>query len=134
MTAEQVNRYLDLVNRRLYILAHSGADWKPEYETEMQQIDREIAEMQPIVEQARKEKEQRDMTAEKKERYRALLERRRRAFDAGGYTSATKIYRHYWNAADVHLTSFRRQTGRLCSFRRQSRSSTQRTGIRSRLW
>ncbi|MDO5808457.1 MAG: excisionase family DNA-binding protein [Lachnospiraceae bacterium] len=81
MTAEQINRYLDLVNRRLYILVHSGIDWKPEYETELQQIDREIAEMRPIVEQARKEKEQRHMTAEKKERYRALLERRRRAFD-----------------------------------------------------
>lgn len=81
MTAEQVNRYLDLVNRRLYILVHSGVDWKPEYETEIQQIDRELAELRPIVEQARKEKEQRHMTAEKKERYRALLERRRRAFD-----------------------------------------------------
>lgn len=81
MTAEQVNRYLDLVNRRLYILVHSGVDWKPEYETEMQQIDRELAEMQPIVEQARKEKEQRHMTAEKKERYKTLMERRRRAFD-----------------------------------------------------
>ena len=49
MTAEQVNRYLDLVNRRLYILAHSGIDWKPEYEAEMQRIDQELAEMQPIV-------------------------------------------------------------------------------------
>lgn len=81
MTEEQINRYLDLVNRRLYILVHSGIDWKPEYETELQQIDRELAEMQPIVEQARKEKEQRHMTAEKKERYKTLMERRRRAFD-----------------------------------------------------
>lgn len=81
MTAEEVNRYLDLVNRRLYILVHSGIDWKPEYEAEMQRIDQELAEMQPIVEQARKEKEQRHMRAEKKERYKALLERRRRAFD-----------------------------------------------------
>lgn len=81
MTAEQVNRYLDLVNRRLYILAHSGIDWQPEYEAEMQRIDQELVEMQPIVEQARKERGQRHMTAEKKERYRALLERRRRAFD-----------------------------------------------------
>ena len=40
---EQVTRYLTLVNRRLYILVHSGIDWKPEYKQELQKIDKEIS-------------------------------------------------------------------------------------------
>lgn len=31
MTAQQVSRYIELVNRRTQILNHSGVDWKPEY-------------------------------------------------------------------------------------------------------
>ena len=64
MTGEQVNWYLELVNRRLYILNHSGVDWKPEYIEELKQIDQELAKLRPIVEQAREEK--RDYDSRKK--------------------------------------------------------------------
>lgn len=57
MTGKQVNRYLDLVKRRLYILNYSGTDWKLEYTEELKQIDQELGQLQPIVEQARKERE-----------------------------------------------------------------------------
>ena len=57
MTGEQVVRYLELVNRRLYILNHSGVDWKPEYTEELKQIDQELEQFRSIVRQARKERE-----------------------------------------------------------------------------
>lgn len=57
MTGEQVVRYLELVNRRLYILNHSGIDWKPEYTEELKQINQELEQLRAIVEQARKEKQ-----------------------------------------------------------------------------
>ena len=55
MTGKQVNRYLDLVKRRLYILTHSGIDWKPEYTEELKQINQELEQPRPIVDRARKE-------------------------------------------------------------------------------
>lgn len=60
MTGKQVNQYLDLVKRRLFILNHSGVDWKTEYAEELKQIDQELELLQPIVEQARKEKQEYD--------------------------------------------------------------------------
>ena len=49
MTAQQVSRYIDLVNRRTDILNHSGVDWKPEYGLELNQIEKELAELSPLV-------------------------------------------------------------------------------------
>ena len=64
MTGKQVNRYLDLVKRRLYILTHSGIDWKPEYTEELKQINQELEQPRPIVDRAvdraRKEKQEYD--------------------------------------------------------------------------
>lgn len=51
MTAEQVSRYIDLVHRRMQIIFHSGTDWKPEYTEEIQRIDKELAELRPLIEQ-----------------------------------------------------------------------------------
>ena len=42
MTVNQVVRYTELVNRRGYIVAHSGVDWQPEWEEEQKEIDKEI--------------------------------------------------------------------------------------------
>lgn len=53
MTEKQVSRYIDLVHRRTYIPAHSGVDWKPEYASEMEQIDRELETLRPLVEKLR---------------------------------------------------------------------------------
>lgn len=43
LSQEEILRYLELVDRRLYIVIHSGIDWKPEYAQEMEDIDKEIA-------------------------------------------------------------------------------------------
>lgn len=60
MTEKDIGRYLALVERRLFILMHSGIDWKPEYSPELDQIDRELAALRKAVEQehlnAKKEK------------------------------------------------------------------------------
>lgn len=49
LNVAQITRYLDLVDRRLEILMHSGIDWKPEYAPELQAIDREIAELRKVI-------------------------------------------------------------------------------------
>ncbi len=49
MTAEEVLRYIQLANRKTYILTHNGTDWLPEYEEELQQIDQELALLRPLV-------------------------------------------------------------------------------------
>lgn len=42
MTPEQITRYLELSARRIKIILNSGIDWKPEYEAELQRIDKEL--------------------------------------------------------------------------------------------
>ena len=51
MSEKEVCRYLELVDRRLFILVHSGIDWKPEYVSEMEAIDEELAALRELVEQ-----------------------------------------------------------------------------------
>lgn len=51
MGGKEINRYLTLVDRRLFIVAHSGVDWKPEYGPELEAIDQEIAELRLLVDQ-----------------------------------------------------------------------------------
>ena len=43
MTELDVARYAQLANRKSWIITHSGASWKPEYEQELAEIDRELA-------------------------------------------------------------------------------------------
>lgn len=52
MTQDQVLRYLTLVERRLFIIMHSGISWKPEYADELEAIDQELAVLCPLVDQA----------------------------------------------------------------------------------
>lgn len=49
MTAEQVQQYIKLASRKAFIICHSGNDWKPEYEGELQQINQELALLRPLV-------------------------------------------------------------------------------------
>lgn len=51
MTDKQVRRYIELVNRRTWLLIHSGIEWKPEYTEEIKRIDKELAELRPLVDQ-----------------------------------------------------------------------------------
>ena len=58
MTDQEVVRYLDLVGRRLK-LSMSGVDWKPEYAQELEEIEKELAELIPLVEKERERFERR---------------------------------------------------------------------------
>lgn len=51
MSGKEINRYLTLVDRRLFIVAHFGVDWKPEYGSELEAIDQEIAGLRLLVDQ-----------------------------------------------------------------------------------
>lgn len=51
MTAERVSKYIDMMHKRMHILTHSGVDWKPEYSEEIAKIDKELAELRPLVDQ-----------------------------------------------------------------------------------
>lgn len=51
MNKHDVSKYIDLLHRRTFILLHSGIDWKPEYETELQQLNQELALLRPLVDQ-----------------------------------------------------------------------------------
>lgn len=52
MTDEQVVRYTELTARRMEIVMHSGASWKPEYGQELEEIDKELAELRRHVDAA----------------------------------------------------------------------------------
>lgn len=52
ITDSQVLRYIDLVDRRVFIIMHSGIDWKPEYEQELVDIDREISSLRRLIDSA----------------------------------------------------------------------------------
>lgn len=52
LSQEEILRYLELVDRRLYIIMHSGVDWKPEYAQKLEEIDAELAELRKHVDAA----------------------------------------------------------------------------------
>lgn len=52
MTDEQVVRYTQLTARRMEIVMHSGASWKPEYGQELEEIDKELAALRGQVDTA----------------------------------------------------------------------------------
>lgn len=51
MTDKDVCRYLELVDRRCFILIYSEIDWKPEYAAEMETIEKETAGLRMLIEQ-----------------------------------------------------------------------------------
>lgn len=51
MSGEEVNRYLALLDRKLFIVAHFGVEWKPEYGPEMEAINQELAKLRKLVDQ-----------------------------------------------------------------------------------
>lgn len=61
MTEKQITRYLDLSVRMLELLL-SGINWKPEYETELEAIKKELYESRPLIdaEHEKKERERHD--------------------------------------------------------------------------
>lgn len=51
MGVEEILRYLYLVDRRFTILQNSGVHWKPEYELELEAIDKELKQLRAVVEE-----------------------------------------------------------------------------------
>ena len=58
MTDKEVYRIIELMNRKFFIIMHSGISWKPEYGPELEAIDKELASLRVPVEQAHGQKEQ----------------------------------------------------------------------------
>lgn len=56
MTLKEMNRYMSLVNKLMWIMDHSGVSWRPEYAEEAEQIRKELKELRPIIEEARRER------------------------------------------------------------------------------
>lgn len=52
MTDGQVVRYSELTARRMEIVMHSGASWRPEYAQELEEIDKELTELRRHVDAA----------------------------------------------------------------------------------
>lgn len=63
MTDDQVVRYTRLMARRMQIVMHSGASWKPEYAQELEEIDAELATLGQRVDAALEAKEARTENA-----------------------------------------------------------------------
>lgn len=57
MTENQVREYINLMDRRMFILTHSGVDWKPEYGPELEAINKRLFELRPAVDEEHKKKE-----------------------------------------------------------------------------
>lgn len=57
MTEQEVSRYISLVDRQTFLIMHFGIDWKPEYSQELEQIDRELKELRPLVDAQHTRKE-----------------------------------------------------------------------------
>lgn len=49
MTVADVTKYLALVDRRMFIIEHSGMSWQPEYEPELESIDQELAKLRKVI-------------------------------------------------------------------------------------
>lgn len=59
MTDKEVSRYLELVERRLFILTHSGVDWRPEYGAALVRIDQELAKLRKVADAEHERRDQR---------------------------------------------------------------------------
>lgn len=57
LTEKNILRYLGLVDRRLKILL-SGVNWKPEYEDELLQIDKELTKLRILVDEEHRRRAQ----------------------------------------------------------------------------
>lgn len=94
MTEDQVVRYTRLTARRMEIVMHSGASWKPEYAQELEEIDAELAALRQQVDAALEVKEARMENASASEddlllddlEHQQIKEETRQAYLNGGRT------------------------------------------------
>lgn len=57
MTESQTREYINLMDRRMFILMHNGVDWKPEYGPELEAITKRLFELRSVVDEEHKKKE-----------------------------------------------------------------------------
>lgn len=57
MTDTEVTRYINAVHMKMYIFLHSGIDWKPEYEQMLEEANKELAELRPLVDEELRRRE-----------------------------------------------------------------------------
>lgn len=57
MTDAEVSRYINAVHMKMYILLHSGIDWKPEYDQMLEAANKELAELRPLVDEELRRRE-----------------------------------------------------------------------------
>ena len=51
MTDAEVSRYINAVHMKTYVLLHSGIDWKPEYDQMLEEANKELVELRPLVDE-----------------------------------------------------------------------------------
>lgn len=49
MTVADVTRYLALVDRRMFIIEHSGISWRSEYGPELESINQELVKLRKVI-------------------------------------------------------------------------------------
>lgn len=54
LTVNKIARYTALMDRRQYIIMHSGQSWQPEWEQKLQEIDRELEELRLLIDAEQK--------------------------------------------------------------------------------
>ncbi|NSL03874.1 hypothetical protein [Blautia glucerasea] len=69
MTAEQVQQYIKLASRKAFIICHSGNDWKPEYEGELQQINQELTLLRPLVDAEHAKRKELERCSQQQKQY-----------------------------------------------------------------
>lgn len=57
MTDAEVSRYINAAHTKMYILLHSGIDWKPEYDQMLEKANKELAELRPLVDEELRRRE-----------------------------------------------------------------------------
>lgn len=57
MTDAEVSRYINAAHTKMYILTHSGIDWKPEYGQMLEEVNTELAELRPLVDEELRRRE-----------------------------------------------------------------------------
>ena len=57
MTDAEVSRYINAVHTQMWVLRHSGIDWKPEYDQVLEAVNKELAELRRLVDEELRRRE-----------------------------------------------------------------------------
>lgn len=57
MTDAEVRRYIDAVHLKTHILLRSGIGWKPEYDQMLEEANKELVELRPLVDEELRRRE-----------------------------------------------------------------------------